>query len=455
MTDPNGAPRRAAERALNYLENIEERPVFPAAHSDDLRDALGGPLPEDGVSPEQVIDDLADAVEPGLVSVAGGRYFGFVTGGHLPAALGADWLAAAWDQNAFTYVSSPAAAVVEEIAGRWVKEAMGLPAGASVGFVTGCQMAHVTCLAAARFEVLRRAGWDVGRAGLNGAPPIKVVTGRQRHATVDRALRLLGIGTDALVLVDVDDQGRMRADVLVEAVNSVGPLIAIVQAGEVNTGSFDPIDEIVPAVHAQGGWVHVDGAFGLWALASPDLASLAAGAPAADSWAFDAHKWLNVPYDSGIAACAHPAAHRAAMALHGDYLAPTGSEYDAMDYVPDASRRARGMAVYAALRSLGRSGVAAMVDRCCWLARRLADGLTGIPEVTLLNDVVLNQVLFSAGERTEDLLSRVQASGRTWMGGTRWNGEPAIRVSVSSWATTEADVDAAVAAIREAAATTR
>ncbi len=450
MPDPHAAPRRAAERALDYLENIDDRPVFPSATSDDLRTALGGPFPDDGVSPEQVIDDLADAVEPGLVSVAGGRYFGFVTGGHLTAALGADWLASAWDQNAFTYVSSPAAAVVEEIAGRWIKEVLGLPGGASVGLVTGCQMAHVTCLAAARFEVLRRAGWDVGRAGLTGAPPIKVVTGRQRHATVDRALRLLGLGTDSLALVDVDDQGRMRPDALAAAVDGVAPLIAIVQAGEVNTGSFDPMAEIVPAVHAAGGWVHVDGAFGLWALASSDLSGLAAGAQAADSWAFDAHKWLNVPYDSGVAACAHPAAHRAAMALHGDYLAPTGSEYDAMDFVPDASRRARGMAVYAALRSLGRSGVAEMVDQCCALARRVAAGLATIPGIEVLNDVVLNQVLFDAGERTGELLARVQASGETWFGGTTWAGKPAIRVSVSSWVTTEADIDRAVAAIKAA-----
>lgn len=448
--DDLGAPRRAAERALRYLETIDDRPVFPTAGSDDIREALGGPLPVEGVAPEQVIDDLADALEPGLVSVSGGRYFGFVTGGHLPAALGADWLAAAWDQNGFSYVSSPAAAVVEEIAGRWVKEVLGLPLDASVGFVTGCQMAHVTCLAAARFDVMRRAGWDVGRSGLAGAPPIRVVTGLMRHSTVDRALRLLGIGTDSMTLVDVDDQGRMLPDALVSAIEGTGPMIAIVQAGEVNTGGFDPMDEIVTAVHAGGGWVHVDGAFGLWALASPELAPLAAGAAAADSWAFDAHKWLNVPYDSGIAACAHPAAHRAAMSYHGDYLAPTGSEYDAMDFVPDASRRARGVAVYAALRSLGRSGVADMVERCCRLARRLAEQLMTIPGVELLNYVVLNQVLFRAGERTTELLAAVQASGETWMGATIWDGEPAIRVSVSSWATTEAEVDRAVAAIKQA-----
>jgi glutamate/tyrosine decarboxylase-like PLP-dependent enzyme len=445
------APRRAAERALSYLENVEERPVFPAASSDDLRESLGDHLADDGVPPAQVIDDLADAMEPGLVSVSGGRYFGFVTGGHLPAALGADWLAAAWDQNSFSYVSSPAAAVVEEIAGRWIMEVLGLPRDASVGFVTGCQMAHVTTLAAARFEVLRRVGWDVGRAGLTGAPPISVVTGSMRHSTVDRALRLLGFGTDALLLVEADDQGRLRPDALAEAIEIDTPLITIVQAGEVNTGAFDPMEEVIAAVHARGGWVHVDGAFGLWALASPGLAHLAAGAAAADSWAFDAHKWLNVPYDSGIAACAHPAAHRAAMSYHGDYLAPTGSEYDAMDFVPDASRRARGVAVYAALRSLGRSGVAKLVDRCCHLARRLADGLSTIPGVMVLNDVVLNQVLFSAGEQTGGLLSRVQAGGETWMGGTVWEGKPAIRMSVSSWATTEADIDRAVAEIKRSA----
>jgi glutamate/tyrosine decarboxylase-like PLP-dependent enzyme len=294
-------------------------------------------------------------------------------------------------------------------------------------------------------------GWDVGSAGLAGAPPITVVTGRRRHATVDRALRLLGLGTDSLVAVEVDEQGRALLNDFVAAVDRPGPLIAIVQAGEVNTGSFDPIAGIVEAVHARSGWVHVDGAFGLWAMAAGDpLAQLAAGAAKADSWAFDAHKWLNVPYDSGIAACADPAAHRAAMSYHGDYLAPTGTEYDAMDFVPDASRRMRGLAVYAALRSLGRSGVADMVNRCCRLARRFASGLEKLADVTVLNDVVLNQVLFSVEERTSDVLAAVQASGETWMGATIWNDSPAIRISVSSWATTEADVDRSLAAIRSA-----
>ncbi len=421
--------------------------------SDDLRRALGDSLPEQGVPAEAVIDDLADALEPGLVATAGGRYFGFVTGGHLPAALGADWLAAAWDQNAFSYVSSPAAAVLEEVAGKWVKQALGLPASAAVGFVTGCQMAHVTCLAAARLEVLHRAGWDVAKRGLGGAPPISVVTGRLRHSTVDRALRLLGIGTDSLVLVDVDEQGRVLPDRFLDALDRPGAVIAIVQAGEVNTGSFDPMPRVIGAAHARDGWVHVDGAFGLWALASPQLAPLAAGVAAADSWAFDAHKWLNVPYDSGIAITAHEAAHRAAMSYHGDYLAPTGTEYDAMDYVPEASRRLRGLAVYAALRSLGRAGVADLVERCCALARRYAAGLAELPGVEVLNDVKLNQVLFAVGEHTGTVLERVQASGETWMGATLWNGAPAIRVSISSWATTEADIDLALAAVAAALGT--
>jgi glutamate/tyrosine decarboxylase-like PLP-dependent enzyme len=452
MSDPNDAVRRAADRALDYLATVDDRSVFPRSSSAELRAALGDALPEAGMDAAQVIDELADACEPHLVSVTGGRYFGFVTGGHLPAALAADWLAAGWDQNAFSFVSSPAAAVVEEVAGAWVKAALGLPETASAGFVTGCQMAHVTCLAAARFEVLRRTGWDVGRLGLAGSPPITVVTGRLRHATVDRALRLLGIGTEALVLVDTDDQGRVLPEPFLDAVDRPGPLIAVLQAGEVNTGSFDPIERLVAPVQDRGGWVHIDGAFGLWALAAgPGLAALAAGAASADSWAFDAHKWLNVPYDSGVAVCADPAAHRAAMSYHGDYLAPTGSEYDAMDFVPDASRRARGVAVYAALRSLGRSGVADMVDRCCRLAQRLADQLAAISGLEVLNDVVLNQVLFRAGEATAEVLAAVQASGETWMGATIWDGDPAIRVSVSSWASAEADIDRAVAAIKQAA----
>jgi glutamate/tyrosine decarboxylase-like PLP-dependent enzyme len=388
------------------------------------------------------------------VAGAGGRYFGFVTGGALPASVAADWLAAAWDQNSFSYVSSPAAAVVEEVAGRWVKELLGLPAGSSVAFVTGCQMAHVTALAAARHEILRRVGWDQPTLGLAGAPAIRVVTGARRHVTVDRAVRLLGIGTSAIEAVAVDPQGRMQLDALEAALAAgEGPAIVVAQAGEVNTGAVDPLAGIVEAAQHHRAWVHVDGAFGIWARVSARLEHLVDGLERADSWAFDAHKWLNVPYDSGIAVVAHPEAHRAAMAGEAAYLPPTTAERDAIDWTPDASRRARGFAVYAALRSLGRQGLTDLVERCCGHARHFADELRRLPGATILNDVELNQVLvsFADDETTAGVLDRVQRSGEAWMGTTRWQDRLAIRISVSSWATTDDDVARTIAAFEVAA----
>jgi glutamate/tyrosine decarboxylase-like PLP-dependent enzyme len=445
--------RATADRAARYLRDLGDRPVYPAFDPDAVYRRLGGPVPDHSEDPAVAVEALADAVEPNLVSVAGGRYFGFVTGGAVPASLAADWLTSVWDQNAFSFVSSPVAAVVEDIAAEWIKELLRLPAEASVAFVTGCQMAHVTCLAAARGDVLGRVGWDINESGLAGAPPIRIVTGEKRHVTVDRALRLLGIGARSLDLVAVDEQGRMAPDVLRDRLGERSvPTIVVAQAGEVNTGSFDPLGGILDTAAEHDAWVHVDGAFGIWARISPELAKKVDRLEEADSWAFDAHKWLNVPYDSGIAVCAHPKAHRTAMLGRADYLPPTPGERDAFDWTPEASRRARAFAVYAAVRSLGRSGVRDLVERCCALARRFADGLAAIPGVEVLNSVELNQVLlrFRTDEDTQRVLEHVQQSGVAWMGETSWEGRPAIRISVSSWVTSETDVDRTMQAFVDA-----
>jgi glutamate/tyrosine decarboxylase-like PLP-dependent enzyme len=345
---------------------------------------------------------------------------------------------------------------VEEIVGDWLKELFGLPAGASFAITTGCQMAHVTALAAARHEVLARRGWDVRDAGLAGSPPINVVVGRLRHVTVDRALRLLGIGGAQLEVVETDDQGRMRPDALRETLAGVeAPVIVCVQAGEVNTGSFDPFEEIVPIVRETDAWLHVDGAFGLWVATSPSRRHLVAGADGADSWATDGHKWLNVPYDCGLAFCAKPVAHNASMTMKASYFEGQGKWLrDAVDWTPESSRRARAFTVYAALRSLGRRGVADLVDRCCDHARRFADGIALIPGCELLNEVAINQVLFrfADDETTNAVLERVQESGEAWMGGTMWEGRAAIRVSVSSWRTSADDIDRTIAAFERALA---
>jgi len=452
MSDERDLLRRTAEIAADYLESLGERPVFPQVPPEELRAALGGPLPEEPVDPEQVLEDLAAGAEPGVVAMGSGRYFGFVIGGALPAALAADWLTSAWDQNAGLYVGGPSASVVEEVTREWLVELFGLPADASIGFVTGTQMAHVTGLAAARFHVLDAAGWDVGAKGLTGAPPVRVLVGEKRHVTVDRALRLLGLG--APTVLAADDQGRLLVDPLREGLGE-GPTIVCAQAGEVNTGAFDPLPEIADACEHAGAWLHVDGAFGLWAAAAPSRRHLVQGVERADSWTTDAHKWLNVPYDSGIVFCAHPESHRAAMTITASYLIQDDGEQrvrDQVDWVPEFSRRARGFPVYAALRSLGRSGIAELVERCCEGATRFAAAIAELPGVEPLNEVVLNQVLFrfESDERTDDVLRRVQESGRVWMSGTTWAGRKAIRVSVSNWKTGEEEIRLAVDAFRAA-----
>ncbi|MDX6483138.1 MAG: hypothetical protein QOE95_909 [Gaiellaceae bacterium] len=449
---------RTAAHAADFLESLDERAIEPGATVDELRAALGGPLPEGTTDAAEVIEELVAAADPGVVGIPSGRYFGFVIGGALPAALAADWLTSAWDQNAGLYVGGPSASVVEEVATTWLAELLGLPAGVSSAFVTGTQMAHVTALAAARFEVLRRAGWDVNERGLAGSPPIRVVVGAERHVTVDRALRLLGVGGAQLVVVPADGQGRIRAEALPELAGA--PTILCAQAGNVNTGAFDPLPQLADAAAGGGAWLLVDGAFGLWAAASPTLRHLVAGVERADSWTTDAHKWLNVPYDSGLAFCAHPEAHRAAMTITASYLIqgePDGPR-DQVDWTPEFSRRARGFPVYAALRSLGRSGVVELVERCCRHARTFAERLAAEPDVQVLNEVVLNQVLVRFGdsdERTQEVGRRVRESGEAWMSGTRWQELDALRISVSNWQTSEADVERAVQAILQAVEETR
>ncbi|MGH3666368.1 MAG: pyridoxal phosphate-dependent decarboxylase family protein [Egibacteraceae bacterium] len=447
----------AAERAIAFLESLEDRPVAAPATLAELRHALGVGLPEHPEPADKVVAELASAADRGTVGTQSGRYFGFVIGGAMPAALGADWLAAAWDQNAGLYVGGPAAAVAEEVAAAWLLDLLGLPRGVSTGFVTGGQMANTTALAIARHHVLAAAGWNVERDGLAGAPPVRVLAGRQRHASIDRGLRYLGLGTAALEPVATDDQGRMQPDALAAALGGQpGPAIVCAQLGEVNTGGLDPVGAVCDVAQPHGAWVHVDGAFGLWARATPRLRSDTDGAERADSWACDAHKWLNVPYDCGLVFSAHPESHRAAMGTQASYLIrDEGGRREQMDWNPEFSRRARGFPVYAALRSLGRSGVVDLVDGCCVMARRFAEQLGAADGATVLNDVVLNQVLVrfdGDDDRNRQILAAIQQEGTCWMSGTTWRGRVAMRISVSNWSTTAADVDASVAAILRCAA---
>jgi glutamate/tyrosine decarboxylase-like PLP-dependent enzyme len=449
----------AAQRAQEYLSRVAGRHVAATATSAELIAELGGPLPAAGVAPEEIVDRLARAAERGTVATQGPRYFGFVVGGSLPAATAADWLVSTWDQNAGIYLLSPMVSVIEDVAGAWLRDLATLPADWSTGFVTGCQMANFTALATARHHVLAAAGWDVASRGLYGAPEIHVVVSDESHYTIFNALRYLGLGADRVTRVPTDDQGRMRAELLPEALaRRTGPCIVCAQAGNVNTGAFDPIAPIADATRARGAWLHVDGAFGLWAAATPGRASLVAGIDRADSVASDGHKWLNVPYDCGLVFCAHPASHRAAMTTSSAYVIATETERDPRDFVPEESRRARSVPVYAALLSLGGDGLGALVERCCQLASRMAERLSQDSRLRVLNDVVLNQVLVrvagsdddDADARTREMIARLQADGTCWASGTTWHGMAALRISVSNWSTTAADIDASADAIRRA-----
>jgi len=446
---------RTARLATQYLETIADRHVGATATGDELRTQLGGPLTQTGEAAETIIDTLALAAERGTVATQGPRYFGFVVGGSVPAATAADWLVSTWDQNAGVHVLSPLVAVVEDITAGWLKSLAGLPDTWSAGFVTGCQGANFTALATARHHVLAAAGWDVENQGLFGAPPIDVVVSDESHYTIFNALRMLGLGASRVRRVPADDQGRMRADGLREALaTGSGPCIVCAQAGNVNTGAFDPIEEIADITKTRGAWLHVDGAFGLWAAASPARAHLVRGIDRADSVATDAHKWLNVPYDCGLVFTAHPASHRAAMSMPAAYIVETAAERDPRDFVPEESRRGRAVPVYAALRSMGRQGLGDLVERCCALATRLADQLRADSRIVILNDVVLNQVLVRVttgpdqDAATRAMVDRLQKEGTCWASGTTWHGMAALRVSVSNWSTTEQDIDRSAAAIR-------
>ena len=462
MTDETVLLRRIADIAIAYRVSLATRPVGGPVDLAALRAALGGPLPDGPTDPLEVVEDLAAAVDPGLVASAGPRYFGFVFGGGLPAALGADWLASAWDQNAVVYVASPAAAVAEEVAAGWLVDLLGLPASTSVGFVTGATMANFTAMAAARNAVLARTGWDVDRRGLQGAPLITVIAHEGTHVTAFASLGMLGLGRegDRVRKVASDDQGRMRPDALRDELAGIdGPVIVCAQAGNVNSGAFDPLEEIVSIAHGRGAWVHVDGAFGIWAAAVPSIRHLMRGHAGADSWSTDAHKWLNVPYDSGLVFVQDAAAHHQAMTLGAPYYIETeGAERDPYNWVPESSRRARGFAVLAALRSLGRQGLIDLIERDCALARQMAERLAAGPGVRILNEVVLNQVLVrfeadddpdgTAGDaRTRAVIDAVQRDGTCWLGGTTWAGHAAMRVSVSGWQTTTDDIEVSAAAI--------
>jgi glutamate/tyrosine decarboxylase-like PLP-dependent enzyme len=447
--------QRTAEIAAEYLASLSERPVRADASLDELRSALSVALDDAPQPALRVIEELVMAADPGLVGTQSPRYFGFVIGGGLDAAIAADWLTSVWDQNGGGYPVGPSAAVAEEVACDWLLDVLGLPGDAGVGLTTGCQMAHFTCLAAARHRVLADAGWDVEADGLFGAPPIRVLVGAKAHTTVFAALRMLGLGSRRVDLVAADDQGRMSATELARRLASgEGPTIVVAQAGEVNTGAIDAMPAIARLAREHGAWCHVDGAFGLWAAASPTLRGLVDGVAEADSWATDAHKWLNVPYDCGVGIVRDRTAHAAAMNSFAgaEYIPqPQHDERYQAEWVPEFSRRARGFAVYAALRELGRRGIAELVERCCACARLMADELARDPRVIVLNDVVLNQVLVrfacDGTNVTDDVIDAVQREGTCWMSGTEWQGEPAMRISVCNWRTTEDDIRRSAKAI--------
>ena len=450
-----GLLHRTAQIAEEYLASLPERRVAASLGFEDVLAQLDAPLPEEGEDAEEVLDALT-ALEPGMNATAGPRYFGFVTGGALPVSVAADWLVATWDGPHFGRVASPAGAAVEDVAARWLLEALRLPHDARVGFVTGATMANLVGLAAARHRVLAGTGWDVEEQGLTGAPPVRVLVGDEVHVSLLKALRVLGLGSGRVERIPADANGAMQPGPLAAALRrGSGPAIVCAQAGNVNTGACDPLLPIVASAREAGAWVHVDGAFGLWAAASPKLASLVAGADGADSWALDAHKWLNVPYDCGVVIVADAEAHTAAMSATADYLLAAD---DGLTRTPEMSRRGRQIPVYAAMRHLGRRGIADMVERNCAQAARLAEAMEGVEGAEVLNDVVLNQVLLrfdGDDERTTRVIEELQRSGEAWLGGTTWHGLHAARVAFSNWSTTEEDVDRLAAALEAALAAAR
>jgi glutamate/tyrosine decarboxylase-like PLP-dependent enzyme len=447
--------RRAADHAADFRQGLAGRAVAARFGTEAARDAFAGPLLAGPTPPAEVLEQLVAAAEPGLVATAGPRFFGFVIGGALASATAAEIVAAGWDQCAFNAALSPAAMAAEAAAGGWLKELLGLPSPASVGFVTGGQEANTVALAAARHHVLQQRGWDVERDGVAGSPSVRVVASSERHATIDRAVRLLGLGTRAISPVRTDSNGAIDIADLERVLDAGrgGPTVVCLQAGNVNTGACDDLRSACAVAGDHDAWVHVDGAFGLWAAASPDTRDLVDGIELADSWACDGHKWLNVPYDAGYVFCRDPEVHAAAVSYTAAYLTGSGSGAAVgADLTLGSSRRARGFATWAALRELGRDGVADLVTRCCDLARRVAAGLTA-GGLEVVNDVVLNQVLVAVGDHdaTERIIGAIQTDGTCWLGGTTWRGRRLLRISVSNWSTTDEDVDLSVRAILAAA----
>ena len=453
--DESTAMERAHRRAEEFRADLGSRPVWPRVGYDEMYARMASDLPDAGMAAGAVVDELADLVEPGLTGMPGGRFFGFVIGGTHPAALGADWLTTAWDQNAAMTPSTPAAAAAETVAGEWLVDLLGLPAGAAVGFVTGATMANFVCLASARQHVLARHGWDLAEHGLRGAPAVRVVVGADRHGSLDRAVGFLGFGRADLVVVATDDAGRMLPAALADALaGGAGPAIVCLQAGEVHTGAFDPFPELLAECRRHGTWAHVDGAFGLWAAAAGPTRHLTAGVADADSWATDAHKTLNVPYDSGLAIVRERSDLVAAFGVSADYLI-SGQE-DPAERVPELSRRARAFPVWAVLRSLGRDGVEDLVDRLARQARRFADGAAAVPGLRVVNDVDFTQVLVAAEDdrQTVELGARILTEGTAALTPGRWRGRAVLRCSVSNWSTTDDDIDRTVAAVGRLAAET-
>jgi glutamate/tyrosine decarboxylase-like PLP-dependent enzyme len=451
----------AAAHAAKYLQELESRPIATTATTEELRARLAKPLPHTGLASEDVINELVRDVEGGILGSGSGRFFGWVIGGALPAAIAADWLTSAWDQNAASNLTAPAEAVIEEVCGEWAKELLGIPMSASFAFVTGCQMAHTTALAAARHKLLRDRGWDIERAGLAGAPPLRILTTENRHESILRSVRLLGIGTDAIQYVPADNMGRMLVGQLEESLRRLdgNPAIVCLQAGDLNTGIFDPFEAGCAVAHAANAWVHIDGAFGLWAAASAMYRHLLEGAERADSWVTDGHKWLNLPFDSGLVFVAHPSAHRAAFAQDTSYSVPREELRNQKDWNPEWSRRGRAFVAYTAIRTLGRTGIAEIVDRCCAHAKRLVTGIGELPGAEVVATPIINQglVRFLAADgdhdsATNEVIRRIQAEGIAWFGGATWRGMRVMRVSVCNWRTSEHDIERALASVGRAIA---
>lgn len=451
----------AFNQGIAHLEHLDETSVAATADAATLRAQLDKPLANEGMPAQQVIAELARDVQGGLLGSAGGRFFGWVIGGALPAAVAADWLTSTWQQNAGLYACAPAAAIVEETVGRWLKEILGLPEQASFALVTGCQMAHVTCLAAARHALLKKHGWDQETQGLYGAPPIRILTSNARHGSFERAVRLLGFGTSHIRLLESDDQARLLPDALENELRSDpdGPTLLLLQAGDINIGAYDSFETLIPIAKRYGAWVHIDGAFGLWAGASPKLRHLAKGVEAADSWATDGHKWLNVPFDSGFAFVADPESHRASLSHRAVYLTHVADARDQMDWNPEWSRRARAFPAYAALRQLGRDGVADLIERCCRHAFSIVTGIGKLRGAEVLWEPTINQGLVrfldqrpgatqeDHDRRTDEVIAKILKTGEAFFGGTTWRGRRAMRVSVCNWQTSDADVQRVIRAV--------